>query len=251
MSNELDALRDSVEHLAAVVGRLGPGGVRRPAFPTEWTIADTLSHIGSGAVIFTRAIDDFAQGRATDPHFNQSVWDEWNAKDPDAQASDALTADRAMVAAVDGLDEGQRSAFHFTMGPFDLDFAGYVGLRLNEHVIHTWDVEVVVDPTAALPVDASDVMIGTLSMIAGFAGKPIGAERTVHLTTSEPVRGATVELGLDSVQLTLSDPVADPDLVLPAESFIRLVYGRLDPEHTPPGVEGGALNDLRRAFTGF
>ena len=30
----------------------------RPAYPSEWSIADVLSHIGSGAVIFGRILDD-------------------------------------------------------------------------------------------------------------------------------------------------------------------------------------------------
>ena len=40
-------------------------------------------------------------------------------------------------------------------------------------------------------------------------------------------------------------------LVLPAEAFARLVYGRLDPDHTPP-VEGDAesLDELRKVFPG-
>jgi hypothetical protein len=40
-------------------------------------------------------------------------------------------------------------------------------------------------------------------------------------------------------------------LVLPAEAFARLIYGRLDPEHTPP-VTGDidTVDDLRRAFPG-
>jgi uncharacterized protein (TIGR03083 family) len=251
MSNELDALRHSVAHLQEVVGRLGPEQVRQSAYPTEWSIADTLSHLGSGAVIFTRALEDVTQGRATDPHFNESVWDEWNAKAPDTQVADALAADRAMLTALDTLDDPRRRAFYFSMGPFELDLAGYTGLRLNEHVVHTWDVEVVLDPTATLPDDASEVVIGTLGMIAGFAGRPVGAERSVRLTTSDPVRGVVVELGSESAKLTLSDPVAQPDLELPAEALIRLVYGRLDVDHTPTGVEGESLDELRKAFPGF
>jgi hypothetical protein len=39
---------------------------------------------------------------------------------------------------------------------------------------------------------------------------------------------------------------------MPAEAFIRLVYGRLDPDHAPTGVTGdeGTLNLLRNVFPG-
>ncbi|MGH9020497.1 MAG: hypothetical protein ACRDV0_05700, partial [Acidimicrobiales bacterium] len=40
------------------------------------------------------------------------------------------------------------------------------------------------------------------------------------------------------------------ELTLPAEALCRLVYGRLDPAHTPPGVEGDALDFLRGVFGG-
>lgn len=43
---------------------------------------------------------------------------------------------------------------------------------------------------------------------------------------------------------------ASADLRLPAEAFARLVYGRLDPDHTPPGDHGSALDTLRRVFPG-
>jgi len=41
-------------------------------------------------------------------------------------------------------------------------------------------------------------------------------------------------------------------VVLPAEALLRLVYGRLDPAHTPESVvDTNALATLRRAFPGF
>jgi hypothetical protein len=41
-------------------------------------------------------------------------------------------------------------------------------------------------------------------------------------------------------------------LRLPAEALVRLVYGRLGPEHTPPAEsEHVELDTLRRVFPGF
>ena len=47
-----------------------------------------------------------------------------------------------------------------------------------------------------------------------------------------------------------SEPGA-PDLRLPAESLVRLVYGRLDPAHTPVAADSTGLDDLRGLFPGF
>jgi len=70
------------------------------------------------------------------------------ADDPVAVA-DALEADAALLAVLDSVSDEQLGSFHFTMGPMTLDFTTFAGLRLNEHVLHTWDVEVVDDPAAA------------------------------------------------------------------------------------------------------
>jgi hypothetical protein len=42
-------------------------------------------------------------------------------------------------------------------------------------------------------------------------------------------------------------------LQIPAEAFLRLIYGRLDPANTPDGIkaEDVSLDDLRSVFPGF
>ncbi len=251
MSSGLEALDNSVDHLNKLVSQLSADQLTQPAYPTEWTIADTLSHIGSGAVIFTRAVEDVVHGRDTDADFNQSVWDRWNAKSPGEQAADSLLADADMVAMLKDLDEEQRSAFQIALGPFEMDFDLYLGMRLSEHLVHTWDVEVAVNSDATIPVEAWESTVATLALTAGFAGKPTGTQRSIHVTTIEPAHGVTVDLTPESVQLTSAHPVGTPDLTLPAESFVRLVYGRLDPDHTPPGAETDILDELRQVFPGF
>jgi hypothetical protein len=41
------------------------------------------------------------------------------------------------------------------------------------------------------------------------------------------------------------------DLELPAEAFVRLVYGRLDAAKTTADASNPALSDLGTAFPGF
>jgi uncharacterized protein (TIGR03083 family) len=186
----------------------------------------------------------------TEADFNQGVWDEWNAKEPEAQAADALEADVALVAAIDAVGDAERQEFRFDLGPRQLDFDGFVGLRLNEHVLHTWDIEVAMEPTAVLPGDATRVIIDSLETVARFAGKPVGSEREVRIRTSDPERGFTLSLGSDHVELHPSDPLDTPDLALPSEALVRLVYGRMDPDRTPI-ANTATLDELRRAFPGF
>jgi len=250
MPEPLAALHASVDRLAGVVGTLDPTRLTGPAYPTEWTIADTLSHIGSGAVIFLRLVDDSLAGAETPGDAFPAVWDEWNAKAPDRQAADALGADRALLDRLEGLGADERARFRTTLGPMDVDFDAMVALRLNEHALHTWDVEVALDPSATVGLEATACVIDGLERFAGFTARPTGTERTVHLVTTDPRRGVTIGLGADSVTFAYGDPVDVPDVVLPAEACIRLVYGRLDAGHADGVVESPVLDELRRAFPG-
>jgi uncharacterized protein (TIGR03083 family) len=252
MSQPLIALRHSVELLHRIADDLAPDKVRAEAYPTEWTIADVFSHIGSGAVILEHRFEDALAGTDPDPAFNQSVWDEWNAKQPEAQVSEAIEADLAFLESLQRIGNEQRADFHVAFGPFDLDFDGYVGLRLGEHALHAWDVAVVLDPSATLLPSSVDILIDSLGRVAGFSGNSTGNERTVHVSTSAPERGFSLVMGIDSLEFTPSDLVTVPDLELSSEAFIRLVYGRLDPPHTSE-VSGSQtlLDELRTAFPGF
>jgi len=252
MSSATDALRSSTDHLRSIVESLDAEQLRAPAYPTEWSIADVLSHLGSGAIIFVRQVDDSLHETPTPADFSRSVWSEWDAKTPDDQATGLLTADRALVERIDELSEQDRGKIKISLGPFSLDFEQYLGLRLNEHVVHTWDVEVVLDTAAVLPDDALDALLGNVNMIASFAAKPTGEERTYVLQTSGPAKTYTVNLTPDSVTTVEGDTAAPVNVTLPAEAFIRLVCGRLDADHTPSSVTGTEhLEELRRVFPGF
>jgi uncharacterized protein (TIGR03083 family) len=248
MVDERSVLGASVARLRDLVEPLGPEELRAPAYPTEWTVADVLSHLGSGAVISTFRIAQALGGAEVTP---QPIWDEWNAKDPDAKAADALQADRALLERLDALTDDERDRLTFAFGPMSLDYAGFIRFRLNEHVVHSWDIAVVFDPAAVLPSDLVGVVVETLPIMVRFAGKPTGSTKEVRVHTTAPDRYFVITLAVDGVSLAPSNDVDAPDLELPAEAFVRLIYGRLDPDHTPvlKGAETD-LNELRRAFPG-
>jgi hypothetical protein len=80
----------------------------------------------------------------------------------------------------------------------------------------------------------------------------VAPERTVTVATSEPERGFAVSVKATTAEFASTGVSADPTLRMPAEAFIRLVYGRLDADHTPASVEGDAdaLEQLRQVFPG-
>jgi uncharacterized protein (TIGR03083 family) len=251
MSERLHVLAESVSHLSDVASTIDPSDYSSPAYPSEWTIADTFSHLGSGAVISRQRFEDSVAQRDSDPTFNASVWDEWNAKVPASQVADCLVSDAALLSALENSTQEQRDAFQLAMGPFNFDFDGMVGLRLSEHVLHTWDVEVAGMPEATLPNEAANTILDSVQFIVGRTAKPAGDVRTVSVRTIDPPREFTLALGAETAELVESSFEGPADLELPAESLVRLIYGRLDEEHTPASVHGEVIDDLRRVFPGF
>jgi uncharacterized protein (TIGR03083 family) len=247
----IDALRSSVARLGRLAIMRSAEDLTRPAFPSEWSIADVLSHLGSGAVITKRRLDDFIAGRDTPADFARAVWDDWNAKGPEAQRDDGRIADAELLAALEGVTPAIRASFTSVIGPITLGFEQFVAMRLNEHAIHTWDIEVVEDSSSTIPQQAAAIVVDNLALTAHFTARPTGDTRTITVATTAPERGFKIVLTPDSVQLSPTPPhPRSADLALHAEAFARLVYGRLDSAHTPAGTEGDVVEIMRRVFPG-
>jgi uncharacterized protein (TIGR03083 family) len=249
------ALRTSHDRLKGLVEPLVPDRVGTPSLATEWTVADVLSHLGSQAEIF-RAI--LAAALAGDPlpgpEAFPPVWDAWNAKSGEAQVSDSVAANEAFVRQAEGLSDEQLATLRFAMFGMDLDVAGFLQMRLSEHALHSWDVAGALDPAAVVATDAVDLVIDTLPEMVKRVGKPQDEPFRARIITSDPDRDLVLSVD-EAVTLAPWDGGSAGGAVrLPAEAWLRLVYGRLDEEHTPPvEVEGQGLtlDRLRAVFPGF
>ncbi|HUY45769.1 MAG TPA: hypothetical protein VMV92_08595 [Streptosporangiaceae bacterium] len=75
----------------------------------------------------------------------------------------------------------------------------------------------------------------------------------VRVRTTEPDRDYLLDVGESVTRMDWAPGLeADGEIRLPAEAFLRLVYGRLDAEHTPAySAEGVDLDQLRKVFPGF
>jgi uncharacterized protein (TIGR03083 family) len=251
MSEHLRALRSSVERLRSVAGQLNPADFESPAHPSEWTIADTFSHLGSSGQILQRMFEDAIEHRDADPAFNAAVWDEWNTKEPSLQVTAALDADAALLERLEEASEEERATVHIILGPMTLDFDRLIGIRLSEHVLHTWDIEVALDPTATLDNDAANLILDSIHSVVQFTGRASGKEETLRVRTTEAAREFSLVFTVDSVSLNDATHPGPVDLEIPAETFVRLIYGRLDADHTPSVVDAYEIDSLRRAFPGI
>jgi uncharacterized protein (TIGR03083 family) len=253
----LAALRRSQQTLASLVTPMSDAEVEAPSYASEWSIAQVLSHLGSGAEIFSLFL---AAGRdgTTAPGFEafQPIWDEWNAKSAAEQAHDGLRADAEFVDELEALDDTQREAWRLEMFGGEQRLADVIRLRLGEHTLHTWDVAVMADPDATLPLRSVELLVDHMDQLVGRAGKSPEQPVAVQITTEEPARDFRLEATGAATALSALDPsdrpTGDATLQLPAEALIRLFYGRLDPDHTPTlDVEGIEVDSLRQMFPGI
>ncbi len=246
------ALRASHDRLAGIVAGLDGDGLRARSYDTEWSVADVLSHLGSGAEIFSRYLEAGLTG-GDPPSLDdfKPVWDTWNALSPQEQASRAVTADEAFTARAESLTPEQRAAFHVTLfGRMPVDLAGALGMRLSEHALHTWDIAVALDPAARVAPDAVDLLVDRLPALAGFLGKQAPAPVAVAVTTTGPARSFTLDTGGVTLAPAGADDASAASLALPAEAFLRLVYGRLD-DADGLTASGVTLPELKAVFPGF
>jgi uncharacterized protein (TIGR03083 family) len=252
------ALQAEHDTLAAVVASLSPDQLTGSSGATQWSVAQVLSHLGSGAEI---TVADYRAAVGTGPlseeGFNQSVWDRWNALSAAEQAAGYLETDSELVEALAATTPQQRSAVTVRMGflPEPISIAAFAGLRLVEAALHGWDVRLPLDPAASVSAGTAEILAeqleGELAFLFGF----IAESGTVAEPTVIDLVGTRFSLVLDSPpRITSTGPDPTARFIGPLESAIRLLSGRLRKEITPAQIEvtgNVSLDELRRIFPGY
>src|SRR5947209_2233637 len=82
----ITALRTEHDTLVALLANLDNSRPPAPSAADDWTIAQVLSHLGSGAEI-GRAPIARAAGETVETQDNQTIWARWDATDPAGQAA--------------------------------------------------------------------------------------------------------------------------------------------------------------------
>ena len=254
----IETLRRSHDRLAGLVAPLTPDGLRGQSYCKDWSVAQVLSHLGSGAEIALMMLPG-ALGEA-EPVSREAfvpVWDTWNAKSPDDQAADALATDERHISALEALTDEQLGQLKMDFIGMQLDAVGIIRLRLGEHALHTWDVAEKDDPAATVSADAAALLIDNVpQFLAPRLGKPLAEPFAARITTTDPDRDYLLTSGESVAVADWPDDgsgAGAPHVTLPAEPLLRLSYCRLDAAHTPASVSGdvAALDKLRAIFPGF
>jgi uncharacterized protein (TIGR03083 family) len=252
------ALRATHDDLAEVAAKLTDDQLTSRSGASEWTVAQVLSHLGSGGEISLATL----QAALTDAprpgqDFNHQVWDRWNALAPREQASGFLTQDEELVVTLEGLTAEQREGLQIDLGflPAPVSLTTYLGMRLNEAAQHSWDARVAVDPDAGIAADTAAILAelfaSDLSFLLGFSSKPDALAQPAVVAIAGS--GFTLSIA-DSVSLAASGAEPTATFTGPLESTIRMLAGRLTADYTPDGVDvtgNVGLDDLRRVFPGY
>ena len=255
----ITALRAAHEELAAVVPDLSEEQLGRASGASEWTVAQVLSHLGSGAEIGLLGYAAALAGYEPPPaDLNQTVWDRWNAATPREQADEFLRHNEALVSWLEALSAHDRETLQVKLGylPAPLPLASIAGMRLQELLLHSWDARVGLDPAARIDGGAAllafEHLTGELGFLLRFTGK---ADQL-----AEPARVAVDGTGVVVlVEEHVSVPAsgsAGPTATFQGtpEAALRLLAGRLKAPYLPDGVEvtgNVTLDDLRRVFPGY
>lgn len=255
----LAALRNSHDLLKPQVQALDAEGIRGRSYCRDWTIAQVMSHLGSGAEIAAMMVP-VALGEAEPVGSGafQPVWDVWNAKSPDDQVADSLAATEKHLRTLEQLSGEQLASMRLSFAGMELDAAGVFRLRLSESALHSWDIVVMADLAATVAPDAAELLVDQVAaFIAPRLGKPQGERLSYRIRTTGPARDYLLTV-TDSVAMT-PWPGAEgagegaTEIRMPAEALLRLSYGRLDAGHTPADVvaDDADLDRLRKVFPGF
>lgn len=251
------SLRTLHDNLAAFVLELGPDQLRERSYATEWSVADVLSHLGSGAEL---GLARLRAGTEDAPSYEEAarVWAKWELWTPEQQVVEAIAVDEEFVSTLEALDDEAVEEMHRELAGLDLDSSQVLRLRISEHSMHGWDIAVMFDDRAVVPAAGVPALLDVLPVTLRSAAQPHDGDLRVRVRTTDPEGDYVFELAQAEARLT---PVADStdtsavdgELLLPAEALLRLVYGRLDPRHTPPhkATDDTLLERLRAIFKGF
>lgn len=257
-ARRLAALHAASRSLTALVYGLSEEELKQPSYADGWSIAQVLSHLGSGAEISARLVERGRAGDMTGPTREEMlpVWARWDELPPLAQRAAWREADARHLGLLDSLDAAERATVRIPYFAGQIGVPAYLGYRLSEQSMHGWDVTVSLDPGATVPDEEARLLWERLDLVTSrfhdreTLRRLAPARVAVELTDLR--RTVCLDLG-EEPRIRPEEP-ADPAATVTgtADAVLRLVYGRNRPGADDVTARGSvALDDLRSLFPGF
>ena len=238
-------VREEAEGLAAEWRGWDAAAWEAPSACTGWAVKDVAAHITEGASRAIPVVAAALEGAPT-PQFSA---EERAARTREARAlpgAELAVRFPRDVDAVFALFEGASEAALGTTvvvpaGPHTL--AELATQRLVEAALHAWDCRATRDPAAALRPEAAALVVDyVMSRAARLAtGDALATVAATYHCALDGPGGGPVTLTIADGQASASRGApASPDatLTMPVESFVRLLWGRLD---LPRALEAGTV----------
>lgn len=249
----LIALQTASDDLNSLVDGLSGDDLTRPSLAGDWTVAQVLSHLGSGAEICTELVH---RGLAGDDHGPQRdellpIWERWNVLSPAECREQWKRADRAHLDLLASISIEQENSLRvpYFAGPMDL--TTYLGYRLSEHALHGWDVAAAYDPTAT--VGQLDLVWERIDMIASRFHDSTTRERLTprQVSLSHDGRHDRLDIGEEIHLGSETDLAAPTTMTATTDVLTRLIYGRLRAKDRIDITGPTTREDLTQLFRGF
>jgi uncharacterized protein (TIGR03083 family) len=228
-------IRGQLGRLAGELRGLDAGGWDAPSACTGWAVKDVAAHMAESNDRFYQVISAALRGESG-PEFTA----------PQRAERQAAVRAGSTDAIVDQLVGRGAACFDMLEGATVEDLARMVTVpagqlsleqvapqRLSECTLHSWDIRVARDAGATLDADAVPLLLdGAIAGAGrlGSRGAPNARDATYAVDVTGPGGGPVgVVVGQGAVRASRGAPArADATLRLPGESFVRLLWGRLD-----------------------
>lgn len=144
---------------------------------------------------------------------------------PSSKLPDGIAYDERLVQRFESLTDEELARVRLSLFGMELDPVALARLQLADHVLHTWDVAVPLDPAALVAPDAVALLIDTLRPTAKRVATPHGKDFRLSVHTSAPERHFCLAVGNEVESVEREDSGANAELRIHAEAFLPLIYG--------------------------
>jgi uncharacterized protein (TIGR03083 family) len=253
-ADRVQVLQSESERIRQYLHGLSPTALSQPSACTEWQAQDVIAHLIGVAETYASSVARGLQGDTAPPP----------GRLPAGQATGALAAAgiaQRSIAARQALGDQLLPAFDAANGHLNSLLAGlepeqrtipcyhpggivkaqnFIDLRLKELALHEWDIRAGLEPAAQVSPASLPAMLTTISESiasgslrwAFWSGPPLPAPVRYRFAVTGPgpsksdlvVNGTTLRLE------AAGDASADVIVRCDTETFVRLVYGRLNLE---------------------
>ena len=242
---KVNIIRGVAERLESYLSSLSRDKWSQPSRCELWEVADVVAHLTGGAERQTKSMEEGRQGRAEPPA---------GFSPPDSVSMSAINAQRDITLRQSLADsllnafsenhvrlhqlltefgpaEWEIPCWHARRGP--IPARDYVDLRLQELMIHDWDIRAAIDPAASLDPEGAQALLPVAQTWLAMTFRP-GVKLAEPATyrfdvTGHPSVSHDVTADGESFEIkTQGSGTADVTITCDRDSYLLFAYGRLD-----------------------